>query len=95
MWTKLWNRVRNWFEASNQSNVTYKELILNEYKSVFYAIHHAHNLNQLLAARDRLRKFQQLLIENHLHYWGKHYIIDLTKLWNVKYEYWKNKMRKQ
>jgi hypothetical protein len=90
----LWGRIRNWFDNNTQSDALYRELILNEYKSVLYAIHHAHNLNDLLASRQRLRNFQQLLIENRLHHWGRPHIIELTQLWNSKYKYWKNKLRK-
>ena len=95
MFKALWNRIRNWIETNDTSEVVYKEFVLNEYKSVLYAIHRADNLNALLAARDRLRDFQQLLIENRVQYWGRQYVIDLTKLWNAKYKYWKNKVRKQ
>lgn len=95
MFKALWNRIRNWIETNDTSEVVYKEFVLNEYKSVLYAIHRADNLNALLAARERLRNFQQLLIENRLHHWGRQYVIDLTQLWNAKYKYWKNKVRKQ
>lgn len=94
MWNKLWNRIRGWFTPSNTGGqLLMKELVINEYRSVLYAVHHAQNLQQLLEARKRVRAFHQLLIENRLEFWGRTYVTDLNKLWNAKFQYWKHKAR--
>lgn len=94
MFKKLWGRIRGWFALSDTSGqLLFKELVLSEYRSVLYAVHHAQTLQQLLDARKRVRAFHQLLIENRLELWGRSYITDLNKLWNAKFQYWKNKAR--
>lgn len=94
MLKKLWGRIRGWFSTdSATTQLMYKELALNEYKSIVYTLRRADTLEKLLDTRKRIRKFQQLLIEGHLEYWGRVYIIDLNKLWNAKYKYWKNRAR--
>jgi hypothetical protein len=96
MFKNLWNRIRSWIsDNTGSSQVIYKQLIINEYKSVLYAVHRASNLQQLLDVRTRIRNFHQMLIENRLEFWGRPYITDLNKLWNAKFRYWKNKVRKQ
>ncbi len=94
MLKQLWNRIRGWFEDNTENKeLVYKELMINEYKSVLYDLQQAHNLQLLMEVRRRIRNFQQLLIESKLQLWGRNYIIDLNKLWNVKFKYWKNKTR--
>ena len=94
MWSKLWGRIRGWFAVqSDTGQLVFKELIISEYRSVLYAVHNARTLEQLLEARKRIRTFQQLLIDNRLEFWGRAYTVDLNKLWNVKFQYWKNKAR--
>ena len=92
----LWYRIRNWFTTHGSTNqILYQELALNEYKSILYTLHRADTLQQLMALRSRIRELQQLLIENRLEHWGRTYIIDLNKLWNAKFKYWKAKARSQ
>jgi len=94
MWQKLWGRIREFFAPSTvHGQLLYRELIVSEYRSVLYAVTSARTLQQLLAARKRIRAFQQLLIESRLELWGRSYVIDLNKLWTAKYEYWKHKAR--
>lgn len=94
MLKQLWNRIRGWFEDNTENKeLVYKELMINEYKSVLYDLQQAHNLQLLMEVRKRIRNFQQLLIESKLQLWGRNYIIDLNKLWNAKFKYWKNKTR--
>jgi hypothetical protein len=94
MWKKLWGSICELFAPNHQhEQLLYKELIIGEYKSVLYAVQSARNLRELLDARNRIRAFQQLLIQNRLEFWGRIYIVDLNKLWNAKFEYWKNKAR--
>lgn len=94
MLKKLWSRIQDLFSVDDADNqLLFKELIINEYKSVLYAVHNSTSLQQLLIARKRIRKFQQLLIENNLELWGRTYVTDLNKLWNAKFQYWKDKAR--
>ena len=94
MLKNLWGRIRDWFVgSSSNSQALYRELIANEYKLILYALHRAHTLQQLMELRKRIREFQQLLIEGRLEYWGRSYVIDLNKLWNAKFRYWKDKAR--
>jgi hypothetical protein len=94
MLKNLWYRIRSWFAESTSTNhVLYQELITSEYKSILYALHRAGTLQQLMELRKRIRELQQLLIEGRLEYWGRPHIIDLTKLWNAKFRYWKDKAR--
>jgi hypothetical protein len=94
MWKRLWGNICELFAPSDaHSTLLYKELIVSEYRSVLYAIHSARTLRELLDARKRIRAFHQLLIQNRLELWGRSYVVDLNKLWNAKFEYWKNKAR--
>jgi hypothetical protein len=94
MLKNLWYRIRRWFlESASSNNILYQELVVNEYKSILYALHRANTLQQLMELRTRIRELQQLLIESRLEYWGRPHIIDLNKLWNAKFKYWKTKAR--
>lgn len=94
MFKKLWYRIREWFVAHTSSHQpVFKELVLNEYKSVLYTLHRADTLQKLIEARTRIEKFNQLLKESRLEYWGNTYVVNLSKLWNAKFRYWKEKAR--
>lgn len=94
MFKKLWGRIRNVMSFIPESEVYMsKEMMIAEYRSVLYAIHHAQNLQQLLHVRQRIRDFHQQLIENSLEIWGRKQVVELNRLWNAKFKYWKNKTR--
>lgn len=96
MFKKLWGRIRNVMSSIPESEVYMsKEMMMNEYRSILYAIHHAQNLQQLLHVRQRIRDFHQLLIESSLETWGRNHVVELNRLWNAKFKYWKSKMRNQ
>lgn len=96
MLKNLWYRIRNLFsERPGTDQVLYQQLTVTEYKSILYALHRANTLQQLIELRTRIRELQQLLIESRLEYWGRPHIIDLNKLWNAKFRYWKTRARSQ
>lgn len=90
MFKELWKRITDYVSPPP---VLYKENLVSEYKLVVKNLQIASSLAELLEVRKQIREFQQLLIQNKSELWGRSYMMDLTKLWNAKYKYWKRKAR--
>lgn len=94
MFRRFWNRIRDIFavDTTETLRVT-KELIIAEYNSVLYELYRADSLETLLKVRRRIRKLHTLMVDSEMEFWGRRYIVHLTKLWNAKFQYWKDKAR--
>lgn len=97
MFKKMWNTFRSYFAHEGKKQDSWavrRQEILDEYEALVQQLYKADTLAQLLELRKGLREFQQKLITNGIEIRGRPYVMELTKLWNAKYTYWKKKMRK-
>lgn len=66
-----------------------RQLLMNDYREVVAQIKAADTLAKLLDAKKSMTEFQQNVIENQEYSWGKNYIVDLHRMWKIKYYHWK------
>lgn len=66
-----------------------RQLLLNDYREVVTQLKEADTLAKLLEVRKHINQFQQNVIENKEYSWGKQYILDLHRMWKIKYYQWK------
>lgn len=66
-----------------------RQLLLNDYREVVTQLKEADTLAKLLEVRKHINEFQHNVIENKEYNWGKQYILDLHRMWKIKYYQWK------
>lgn len=102
MMKKLLDNVMGWFNKSTSKDTVTstiapvrfeaslrRQLLVTEYAELIAELKSADNLMQLLDIRKKIQQFQQLVLDNHEYSWGKQYIIDLHRIWKIKYTRWK------
>ena len=66
-----------------------RQLLMNDYREVVVQIKEADTLAKLLDVKKAINEFQQNVIENKEYGWGKNYIVDLHRMWKIRYSQWK------
>lgn len=66
-----------------------RQLLMNDYREVVAQIKEADTLAKLLEVKKVINEFQQNVIENKEYSWGKNYIVDLHRMWKIRYSQWK------
>ena len=66
-----------------------RQLLMNDYREVAVQIKEADTLAKLLEVKKAINEFQQNVIENKEYSWGKNHIVDLHRMWKIKYSQWK------
>jgi len=66
-----------------------RQLLMNDYREVVVQIKEADTLAKLLEVKKAINEFQQNVIENKEYGWGKNYIVDLHRMWKIRYSQWK------
>ena len=66
-----------------------RQLLMNDYREVVVQIKEADTLAKLLEVKKTINEFQQNVIENKEYSWGKNHIVDLHRMWKIKYNHWK------
>ena len=66
-----------------------RQLLMNDYREVVVQIKEASTLARLLEVKKSINQFQQDVIENKEYSWGKNYIVDLHRMWKIRYNHWK------
>ncbi len=100
MFKKLLDDVIRWMYKHEESTGTpskpqtfeaglRRQLITADYRELIEGLRHADTLAKLLEMRKRIQEFQRNVIENNEYSWGKQYILDLHRMWKIKYHSWK------
>lgn len=100
MFKKLLDDVIRWMYKHEESTETTsapqtievglrRKLISDEYRDIIEDLRQANTLAKLLEMRKRIQEFQNNVIESNEYSWGKQYILDLYKMWKIKYHHWK------
>jgi hypothetical protein len=100
MFKKLLDDVIRWMYKHEESTDTpstpqtievglRRKLISDEYREIAEDLRQANTLAKLLEMRKRIQEFQKNVIENSDYTWGKQYILDLHRMWKIKYHTWK------
>ena len=99
MFKKLLDDVIRWMYKHEESTDTTspqtievglrRQLINADYRELVEDLRNANTLAKLLEVRKRIQEFQKNVIENNEYSWGKQYILDLYKMWKIKYHHWK------
>jgi hypothetical protein len=100
MFKKLLDDVIRWMYKHEESTDTpsklhqfevglRRQLLTNDLKEIVEDLRHANTLAKLLEMRKRIQEFQQNVIESNEYTWGKQHILDLYKVWKIKYHQWK------
>ncbi len=66
-----------------------RQLISDDYRELVEDLRQANTLAKLLEMRKRIQEFQKNVIESNEYSWGKQHILDLYKIWKIKYHQWK------
>lgn len=66
-----------------------RQLLISEYTELVVELKNANNLIQLLDIKKRIQQFQKTVLDNQEYSWGKQYIIDLHRIWKIRYTRWK------
>jgi len=66
-----------------------RQLLMNDYREVVVQLKEADTLAKLLDVKKTINEFQQNVIENKEYSWGKNHIVDLHRMWKIKYSQWK------
>jgi hypothetical protein len=61
---------------------------------IYYQTREAKNLTQLLHCRKLIRDFQQGVIDVQEESWARQYLMDLHRVWRIKYNLWKRDRNK-
>ena len=99
MFKKLLDDVIRWMYKHEESTETpspqtievglRRKLISDDYREIAEDLRQANTLAKLLEMRKRIQEFQKNIIENSDYTWGKQYILDLHRMWKIKYHTWK------
>lgn len=99
MFKRLLDNVIKWmykYKEPSPSPVRYdtslrRQLLINDYRELLVKIKQANTLVKLLEVRKDINEFQQNVIENKEYSWGKGFIVDLHRMWKIKYYHWKKR----
>lgn len=95
MYKKILGKIRQlFFKEENYETSLRRQCILNEYKDIYVKTREASNLTELLHARQLIRDFQQGIIDVNEEPWSRQYMMDLTRVWRIKYNLWKRNKRR-
>ena len=90
MYKKILGKIRQlFFKEENYETSLRRQCILDEYKDIYVKTREAKNLTELLEARKLIRSFQQGIIDVNEESWSRQYMMDLTRVWRIKYNLWK------
>jgi predicted nucleotidyltransferase len=101
MFKKLLDNVIRWmyeYEATSDQKIDApvqfdaslrRQLLMNDYREVVVQLKEADTLAKLLDVKKTINEFQQNVIENKEYSWGKNHIVDLHRMWKIKYSQWK------
>jgi hypothetical protein len=100
MFKKLLDDVIRWMYKHEESTETpskphgfeigiRRQLINDDYRELVEDLRQANTLAKLLEMRKRIQEFQKNVIESNEYSWGKQHILDLYKIWKIKYHQWK------
>jgi hypothetical protein len=90
MYKKILGRIRQlFFKEQGYETSLRRQCILDEYKDIYVQAREAQTLTQLLHARKLIRDFQQAAIDVKEESWTRPYLMDLNRVWRIKYNLWK------
>ncbi len=101
MFKKLLDNVIKWmYEYEETSDQTVKEptqfdaalrrqLLMDDYRDIVTQLKEANSLAKLLEVRKHINQFRQDVLEGKEYTWGKQLLIDLHRMWKIKYHQWK------
>ena len=90
MYKKILGQIRKlFFKEQGYETSLRRQCILDEYKDIYTQTREAQNLTQLLHCRKLIRDFQQGVIDVQEESWARQYLIDLNRVWRIKYNLWK------
>jgi hypothetical protein len=90
MYKKILGKIRELFFKEQGYEVSLRrQCILDEYKDIYVQTREAKNLTELLHTRKLIRDFQQGIIDVKEESWARQYLMDLTRVWRIKYNLWK------
>lgn len=90
MYKKILGKIRElFFKEERYDTSLRRQCILEEYKDIFTKIRESNDLTKLLESRKLIREFQQGAIDVGEEQWARQYLMDLHRVWTIKYKYWK------
>jgi len=90
MYKKILGKIRELFFKEERYDTSFRrQCILEEYKLIFEQVRNSEDLTKLLASRKLIRDFQQGIIDIEEESWARQYLMDLHRVWTIKYKYWK------
>ena len=90
MYKKILGQIRKlFFKEQGYETSLRRQCILDEYKDIYVQTREANNLTELLDCRKLIRSFQQGVIDVQEESWARQYLMDLNRVWRIKYNLWK------
>jgi hypothetical protein len=90
MYKKILGKIRElFFKEERYDTSLRRQCIIEEYKDIFTKIRESNDLTKLLESRKLIRDFQQGTIDVGEEQWSRQYLMDLHRVWTIKYKYWK------
>ena len=95
MYKKILGKIRELFFKEQGYEVSLRrQCILDEYKDIYVQTREAKNLTELLQTRKLIRDFQQGVLDVQEESWARQYLMDLNRVWRIKYNLWKRDRNK-
>lgn len=89
MFKKLTDAIRTWFREPSGQVVLTRDDLYAMYRRVHDVVRKAETLMEMLEAREQIRAFQQVVIQNQQELWGRPYSMELHRVLRLKYSRWK------
>lgn len=90
MYKKILGKIRElFFKEERYDTSLRRQCILDEYRDIYVQTREAKNLTELLHCRKLIRDFQQGAIDVSEESWARQYLMDLNRVWRIKYNLWK------
>jgi len=90
MYKKILGQIRElFFKEERYDTSLRRQCIIEEYKDIFTKIRESNDLTKLLESRKLIRDFHQGTIDVGEERWARQYLMDLHRVWTIKYKYWK------
>lgn len=95
MYKKILGKIRElFFKEQNYETSLRRQCILDEYKDIYVKTRESNSLTDLLYSKKLIRDFQLSIVDMKEEPWARPYVMDLTRVWKIKYNLWKRNRSK-
>jgi hypothetical protein len=95
MYKKILGKIRELFFTEQRYDTSLRrQCILEEYKDIYVKTRESNTLTDLLHSKKLIKDFQLAVVDMKEESWARPYLVDLTRVWKVKYNIWKRNRSK-